>query len=181
MRKCASTCHTGRYLWVILAAAMASGCFGNDTKPPANDALGSGGEAVNPTVAGAPTITGAAIDEVLVGRLYKFKPTATDPDGNALTFAITGKPAWAQFDTKTGILSGKPQAKDVGEYTGIEISVSNGQPLDNTPGIHDQRRSERGRGCHPELGAPASDHERSRAHQSRWIPHPLRPRQESSL
>ena len=133
MRKCASTCRTGGYLWVILAAAMASGCFGDGTKPPANNSLGSGGEVVNPTVSGAPTITGAAIDEVLVGRLYKFKPTATDPDGDGLSFAIKGKPAWTQFDTKTGILSGKPQAKDVGEYTSIEISVSDGHLVTTLP------------------------------------------------
>lgn len=126
MRKCASSRHAGRFLWVTLVAAIASGCFSNDTKPPASDSLGAGGEVVNPSVPGAPTISGAAIDEVLVGRLYKFKPAASDPDGDPVTFAISGKPAWAKFDTKTGILAGRPQAKDVGEYTNIEISASDG-------------------------------------------------------
>jgi len=31
-----------------------------------------------------------------------FTPTASDPDGQALTFSITNKPSWASFSTSTG-------------------------------------------------------------------------------
>lgn len=79
-----------------------------------------------PEVNAAPTISGspaAAIDE---GALYRFVPTASDPDGDALTFSIAGKPAWAAFDTGTGELSGIPGPADVGVHGGIVITVSDG-------------------------------------------------------
>lgn len=74
-----------------------------------------------PTIGGSPT---AAVTE---GTAYNFTPSASDPDGDNLTFSITGKPAWAGFDTTTGALTGTPQAADVGTYENIVISVSDGQ------------------------------------------------------
>ena len=47
-------------------------------------------------------ISGSPMQTVLQNTQYEFKPTATDPDGDRLTFAITHKPGWAAFDTKTG-------------------------------------------------------------------------------
>jgi hypothetical protein len=85
---------------------------------------GSGGS----TVANrAPTISGAPQAMVLHDNRYSFTPTGADPDGNSLTFAIAGLPAWATFDTATGRLSGKPSAGDVGSYANVRISVSDGQ------------------------------------------------------
>jgi hypothetical protein len=63
---------------------------------------------------------------VLQGTAYSFQPTAADPDGNALTFSIVNRPAWASFDAATGRLSGTPSAANVGTTTGIVISVSDG-------------------------------------------------------
>ncbi|HVJ31218.1 MAG TPA: putative Ig domain-containing protein [Gammaproteobacteria bacterium] len=73
-----------------------------------------------------PTISGAPTTSVLQGVAYAFQPTASDPDGNALTFSITNRPAWASFDTATGRLTGTPSAANVGTTTGIVISVSDG-------------------------------------------------------
>jgi cytochrome c peroxidase len=74
----------------------------------------------------APTISGNPVTVVVkVGFSYTFIPTASDENGDNLTFSIINKPDWATFDTSTGILSGTPNA--VGNYTGIEISVSDGQ------------------------------------------------------
>ena len=58
---------------------------------------------------------------------YSFAPSATDADGDALIFGIDGKPAWAAFDTATGVLSGTPTAADVGMHRGIVIWVSDGK------------------------------------------------------
>jgi hypothetical protein len=74
----------------------------------------------------APTISGTPGTAVLQGTQYTFIPTATDPDGNTLTFSITNPPAWATFDTATGRLSGTPGAQHVGATSGIVISVSDG-------------------------------------------------------
>jgi hypothetical protein len=63
---------------------------------------------------------------VVQGEVYEFSPTASDPDGDSLEFMIARKPSWANFDPTTGRLWGTPDAEDVGNYTNIEISVSDG-------------------------------------------------------
>jgi hypothetical protein len=74
----------------------------------------------------APTISGTPATAVMQGTAYTFTPTASDPDGNPLTFSITNPPAWATFDTATGRLSGTPGAGHVGATSGIVIRVSDG-------------------------------------------------------
>jgi hypothetical protein len=74
----------------------------------------------------APTITGAPPPTIVEGEFYEFIPSAADADGDELTFSINRKPEWARFDRATGRLSGAPQAGDVGNFTNIEISVSDG-------------------------------------------------------
>jgi len=73
-----------------------------------------------------PTIGGIPAAEVTIGSAYSFTPTASDPDGDALSFTVTGLPAWASFDAGTGRLSGTPAAGDEGTYSGIVIAVSDG-------------------------------------------------------
>jgi hypothetical protein len=63
---------------------------------------------------------------VIAGKGYSFTPTTTDPSGKTLSFSITNMPAWATFSIATGQLSGTPAATDVGTYSGIVISVSDG-------------------------------------------------------
>ncbi|HMN46601.1 MAG TPA: putative Ig domain-containing protein [Povalibacter sp.] len=75
----------------------------------------------------APTISGSPATSVTVGNTYSFKPTASDPDGNSLGFSITNRPGWATFSTSTGQLSGKPASSNVGTYSNIVISVSDGK------------------------------------------------------
>jgi hypothetical protein len=74
----------------------------------------------------APTISGTPGTAVMQGTQYTFTPTASDPDGNTLTFSVTNPPAWATFDTATGRLSGTPGPQHVGATSGIVISVSDG-------------------------------------------------------
>ena len=90
-----------------------------------NDTARNGGDvsAVNR----APAIQGSPPTEVAVGASYDFVPVAGDPDGDALTFAVSGKPDWANFDVSNGTLSGTPGTGDVGLSTNIVISVSDGQ------------------------------------------------------
>jgi Fibronectin type III domain len=62
-----------------------------------------------------------------VGSAYSFTPTATGPTGTALVFSVQNKPVWAVFNTASGALTGTPTAANVGTYTGIVISVSDGK------------------------------------------------------
>jgi hypothetical protein len=75
----------------------------------------------------APRISGTPPGAATVGEAYAFRPSASDPDGHALTFSIANKPPWASFSTSTGRLAGTPPAKAAGEYVGIRISVSDGK------------------------------------------------------
>jgi hypothetical protein len=74
----------------------------------------------------APVISGTAITAATAGSAYAFQPSASDPDGNSLSFSISGKPAWATFSNTTGRLSGTPAVTDVGSYANIVITVSDG-------------------------------------------------------
>ena len=81
----------------------------------------------------APQISGTPSLMVNVEQSYSFAPTASDPDGDNLTFSIQNMPGWAQFDTGSGTLSGTPQNGDENSYTNISISVSDGDLSDTLP------------------------------------------------
>lgn len=72
-----------------------------------------------PTISGTPAATG------VVGVLYSFTPTASDPDGDPLTFAIDNRPPWATFSTTTGKLSGTPT--EPGIRSELRIRVGDGR------------------------------------------------------
>jgi hypothetical protein len=80
-----------------------------------------------------PTISGQPPKSVNAGSPYSFQPSASDPDGDALTFSIQNKPTWATFSSTTGALSGTPGAADVGTASNIIISVSDGKASVSLP------------------------------------------------
>jgi len=72
----------------------------------------------------APTISGTPPTTATVGKLYYFKPTAYDPDGQKLTFGIKNRPSWASLRADTGVLSGTPRA--TGKWSNIVVVVWDG-------------------------------------------------------
>jgi hypothetical protein len=80
-----------------------------------------------------PTISGQPPTSVRVGNAYSFTPTASDPDGDQLTFSVSNRPAWLAFSAATGTLTGSPTAANVGTYSGIVISVSDGTASASLP------------------------------------------------
>jgi hypothetical protein len=110
-----------RSVVLLSAVLLLSACFDDDDKRVDD---GSGNP---PALNSRPTITGSPSSNVLEGEPYEFVPTASDADGDTLAFTIARKPAWASFDSTTGRLSGTPDAEDVGNFTNIGISVSDGQ------------------------------------------------------
>jgi hypothetical protein len=74
----------------------------------------------------APTISGSPLATVMQNVSYSFTPTASDPDGDPLTFSIANRPSWASFSPSTGRLAGTPSAADVATYNNITITVSDG-------------------------------------------------------
>lgn len=74
----------------------------------------------------APVIYGVPATSVQAGNRYEFRPNASDPDGSIPTLSIQNMPAWASFDTKTGLLAGTPSNLDAKVYSNIVISASDG-------------------------------------------------------
>lgn len=72
------------------------------------------------------TISGTPLNAIVYDRTYTFVPTATDPEGEAVSFTIANKPAWASFDPSTGTLQGTPGVADIGSYGNITISATDG-------------------------------------------------------
>jgi Putative Ig domain len=75
----------------------------------------------------APLLGGTPATTITVGSAYQFAPAASDSDGDALTFSISNKPAWASYSAATGVLNGTPGTADVGNYPNIVIAVSDGR------------------------------------------------------
>jgi hypothetical protein len=114
--------------WSMVALA---GCGGGGDS---GDGATGGG---NPPPAGGsnapPTIQGQPNGSVVAGQAFSFQPAASDPNGDSLTFSITNLPAWATFNSSTGRISGTPAAADVATYSGIAVSVSDGQASASLP------------------------------------------------
>ena len=79
------------------------------------------------------TISGSPSSAAEVGEPYSFTPTVQNASGQAVSFSIANKPAWAGFSIATGTLSGTPSASDVGTDSGIVIAASNGQSSASLP------------------------------------------------
>ena len=90
-----------------------------------NAFLGNDGEPVALRPNRAPTISGTPQTALVVGTPWNFKPTASDPDGDPLTFSLKQQPEWASFNTQTGEISGTPTTK--GSHPDIVITVSDGR------------------------------------------------------
>ncbi len=108
-------------LGLLLATSLAA--CNNDGSNPMNASTPSA------TPAGftdKPVISGTASTTAVAGHAYSFQPTASDPNGSALTFSIANAPKWAAFNTASGHMAGTPNAGETGAYPNVTITVSNG-------------------------------------------------------
>lgn len=94
-----------------------------------------GGGTTTTTSNSAPTITGSAILALQAGESYSFTPVASDADGDSLTFSVSNLPSWASFNNSTGRISGTPSTSDVGTYSNIVVSVSDGKATTSLAGF----------------------------------------------
>lgn len=114
-----------QYQWswgFVAVSVLLSGCLSQESQD-------TDGFVETPTASqnSAPTISGAPANAVKTGENYSFTPSASDADGDALTFSIENKPRWAAFNTNTGRLSGQPLLGDEGVYSNITITASDGK------------------------------------------------------
>lgn len=123
MKYSAMTFHGTRFLATLALVALA-GCGGGGGSEQAS-APATGGNR-------APTISGAPGGSVIPGQPYSFQPSASDPDGDQLTFSVTNLPSWATFNQSTGRISGTPDDADIATYSNIRITVSDGSASAST-------------------------------------------------
>ena len=102
-----------------LALVALAGCGGGGGDSEKTSAPATAGNS-------PPTIQGSPSTSAVAGQAYSFQPTASDPDGDTLTFSVTNLPAWAGFNQATGRISGTPSAADVAMYSNIRVTVSDG-------------------------------------------------------
>jgi hypothetical protein len=104
----------------ILAGPILFGCLS------AEEPNALVGAAADTTVNSSPTIAGSPASSTMSGEMYEFVPSASDADGDTLTFDVQNIPSWASFDSLTGKLYGQPTIAHIGDYAGIVVGVSDG-------------------------------------------------------
>lgn len=82
-----------------------------------------------------PTISGSPSSAVMVNEAYSFTPSASDPDGDSLSFSVANLPGWATFNSSNGRISGTPSPGDEGTYSNIRITASDGSLSASLPGF----------------------------------------------
>lgn len=120
---------------LMMTSLVTSGCGGggggSDAAAGGTSPSGTSPSGTSPTGNAAPTIAGTPATQVSVGGTYSLTPQAKDNDGDTLAFSIQNKPAWAQFNTATGALTGTPSA--AATFANIVITVSDGKASASLP------------------------------------------------
>jgi hypothetical protein len=106
----------------MLAAGCGGGGGGGSSTPSGSATPSAAGASNKP-----PSITASPAAQIAAGTPYALTPAAQDPDGDSLAFSIENLPAWAEFSTVTGALTGTPTAGHTGKYENITIAVSDGK------------------------------------------------------
>jgi hypothetical protein len=105
---------------LILSALFISGCSDDDDKEVAP----------TPVTNSAPVITSSDTDTAAAGTLFTYTLTASDADGDAITFRASLLPAWLTFNSTSGELSGTPARADAGDY---EVTLAASDGVNSTP------------------------------------------------
>ena len=141
-----------RILLALATASALAACGSAVT----TESLSESGTTRNNTVNRAPSIAGTPASAIEIGKTYRFTPSASDPDGDTLTFTGTNVPSWASLDAATGTLSGRPASGDTGTARNIVITVSDGSATDSLPAFSIEVRSAAAGNRAPEIaGTPA--------------------------
>lgn len=87
------------------------------------------------TVNTVPVITGPEAPSATAGTPWSYQVSATDSDGDELSYTASGLPEWASIDPESGTVQGTPSASDTGTSATIVVSVSDGQANAALPAI----------------------------------------------
>ncbi|MES9863930.1 MAG: putative Ig domain-containing protein [Candidatus Thiodiazotropha sp. LLP2] len=74
----------------------------------------------------SPEITSTPSTSVLLGQPYQYQMTATDPEGDTITFALVTNPVGMQINQTTGLVSWTPGTDQVGVHS-VELTATDSQ------------------------------------------------------
>jgi hypothetical protein len=125
----------------LVLTATLSGCFdgSSGSSTAASGTAATTATAATSTASGSITSTASVSDttvtpimlsgvpaaSVTAGSAYSFTPTVSAATG-VVTYAVSGLPSWATFDSSTGTLSGTPSTAAVGTTGNITITATDG-------------------------------------------------------
>lgn len=76
----------------------------------------------------APVISGTPATTVGPGQAYSFRPSASDANGDKLSFTLSNRPRWMGINRATGQVYGTaPQSSSGRTYSNLVLSVSDGR------------------------------------------------------
>jgi len=78
-----------------------------------------------------PVITTTAGTSVTLGNVYTYNPSATDEEGNTLTWSLSSEPTGMTINSSTGAISWTP-GEGVLTSGPVTLTVDDGQPVNNT-------------------------------------------------
>lgn len=109
----------------LLPLAFCHGCGGGgSSSEPVAQGSAPPPASAPPTSNHPPSISGQVVASARVGESYSWQPSATDQDGDKLSFSAENLPPWASIDPTDGSISGTPAEDDVGIYESITITVA---------------------------------------------------------
>jgi hypothetical protein len=79
----------------------------------------------------APVLSAIGNKSVTAGQLLSFTISATDPDGNPLTYSASNLPSGASFNASTRTFSWTPTYTQAGTYPNVHFQVSDGSLTDS--------------------------------------------------
>jgi len=112
-----------QFVVAILVASLATACGSSGNGPDETTPT----DPPPPSTNNPPTISGTPALSITQDQSYEFTPSASDPDGDPLTFSIVNQPEWASFDEDSGTLAGTPAETHIGTTVGVTITVSDGE------------------------------------------------------
>jgi hypothetical protein len=123
----------------VSSLAACGGDSGEPAKAAASPAATPAPSATPPaaappdSAASNPEISGTPPTRVEATSPYQFQPTASAAPGTQLSFHAENQPSWLVLNTTTGLLAGNPRSTDVGVYSNIVVSVSDGKTIKSLP------------------------------------------------
>jgi hypothetical protein len=123
---------SGKDTWGAGLAAFRSAASGSSaqsaTQTLTMSAAGDGAARLSETANEPPVLTSLSNQTSLKTSTVSLPITATDPDGDPLTYSVSGLPPGLNVDARTGLISGTFSASSAGRHT-VTATVTDGQRL----------------------------------------------------